>query len=881
MRSFLLFLFIWVIQYTPVIGQAPVDIAQSVMIEANVDADPAQITLSWAADPNATSYRIYRRINLALGWGAPIATLGAGELTWTDTNIQVGIRYEYRVEKQLASALGNGYILSGVAVGAQFYNGLTILVIDDLFEESLAPEIDRLHEDIEDDGWKVIRLYVNRDDSVTAVRTAIKDIYDNNSAPLTCAFLVGKVPIPYSGNIAPDGHTPDHMGAWPCDGYYSELNGNWTDNSVNFAQATDPRNRNIPGDGKFDQNTFPSGLEIAVGRIDFHNMPAFPQSEEELLRRYLNKNHAWRRGQIAVQERGIVQNNFGGLAEGFGQNGWKNFTPMFGKDNVFGLSYRTELQTGSYLWSYGAGPGGPTSVGGITNTNNYVTDSLQTVFTMLFGSYFGDWGYTNNVLRASLASGATLSNAWAGRPNWQFHHMALGESLAFSTLISMNNAGNYQTGFGARSVHMALLGDPTLEMHIMAHPKQLTVVQDQLHANLSWDAVNEAEGYHIYRRAEGEEDFVLLNSEALTEITYTDSCAGSGLITYQVRAVALRESASGSYYNLGSAARADVEMDISALQAASNFEADLYFDRLNMVNLSNYPGTSLWHFGNGDSIEVEAPLNYIYADPGEYTLCLTTSDGCFTDTYCEEIMVVNSLPMVVPEIDDVLCNGGSNGKINLLFVGGTPQLDFMWIGPYMGNPLENIPAGEYLISITSETGKQGTYGPFTVGQPDSLIYSEVINHPSTGQNNGSVMIDVAGGVLPYSYEWCDGSSQSTANGLAAGNCCVTITDFNNCKLEACFDLMETSAVTDIKGIEKWHLYPNPATSNVQVDLIFSQSQKGSLTINSIDGSQLSRYDREGLDWSGILALDNLPAGSYLLMINTAEGVHALPFVKGQ
>jgi hypothetical protein len=881
MRSFLLFLFIWVIQYASLNGQAPVDIAQSVMIEANVEADPAQVTLSWVADPNATSYRIYRRVNLGQGWGASIATLAADDLNWTDTDIQVGVRYEYRVEKILASGSGNGYILTGITVGPQFHNGLAILVIDDLFEMSLAPEIDRLHYDIEDDGWKVVRLYVNREDSVGEVRTAIKEIYDSISAPLTCAFLVGKVPIPYSGNIAPDGHVPDHQGAWPCDGYYSELNGNWTDNSVNFAQATDPRNRNIPGDGKFDQSSFPSGLEIAVGRIDFHNMPAFPQSEEELLRRYLNKNHAWRRGQITVEERGVVQNNFGGLAEGFGQNGWKNFTPMFGKDNVFGLSYRTELQTSSYLWSYGAGPGGPTSVGGITNTTNYVTDSLQTVFTMLFGSYFGDWGYTNNVLRASLASGATLSNAWAGRPNWQFHHMALGESLAFSALISMNNAGNYQTGFGARSVHMALLGDPTLEMHILAHPEQLTVVQNQLHANLSWDAVSEAEGYHIYRRAEGEADFVLLNEEAWPETTYTDSCAGSGLITYQVRAVALRESASGSYYNLGSAARADVDMDISAFQAQSQFELDIYYDRLDLVNLSNYLGSSVWHFGNGDSLEAEVPLNYLYAEEGEYTLCLTTSDGCFTDTYCEDIMVANSLPMVVPEIDAVRCYGEATGKINLLFVGGTPQLDMMWIGPYMGNPLENIPAGEYLISITSETGKQGTFGPFTVSQPDSLAYSEVINHPSTGQNNGSIMVDVTGGIMPYTYLWCDGSSLSMANGLAAGNCCVTVTDANNCKLEACFDLMETSAVTNIKGIEKWHLYPNPATSNIQVDLIFGQSQKGSFTITSIDGSQLSRYDREGRDWSGILTLDHIPAGSYLLMINTGEGTHALPFVKGQ
>ena len=60
--------------------------------------------------------------------------------------------------------------------------------------------------------------------------------------------LLGHVPVPYSGSINPDG-PPDHFGAWATDAYYAELNGAWTDTSVNTTVASRAENRNIPGDG--------------------------------------------------------------------------------------------------------------------------------------------------------------------------------------------------------------------------------------------------------------------------------------------------------------------------------------------------------------------------------------------------------------------------------------------------------------------------------------------------------------------------------------------------------------------------------------------------------------------------------------------------------
>ena len=97
---------------------------------------------------------------------------------------------------------------------------------------------------------------------------------------------------------------------------------------------------------------------------------------------------------------------------------------------MFALDWFSTLATQSYLWGYGCGGGSFTGAGGVGSTADFAATDTQVVFTMLFGSYFGDWDTTDNFLRAPLATSTYgLSDAWAGRPAWYFHPMGLGETL--------------------------------------------------------------------------------------------------------------------------------------------------------------------------------------------------------------------------------------------------------------------------------------------------------------------------------------------------------------------------------------------------------------------------------------------------------------------
>ncbi|MDB6123470.1 MAG: hypothetical protein JWQ71_2463 [Pedosphaera sp.] len=544
----------------------PVDYV--VPTSAQVQVTPPKIILSWPADIDARAFNIYRKTITDTSWGNAIAVLPANATSYVDTNVIVGNAYEYQIEEPTdyfpypngnASEwkIAYGYIYAGIQSALTEDRGKVILIVDNSHSTSLSSELTRLQQDLVGDGWTVLRHDVSPSASVVSVKALIQ--VDYNADPnVKAVFLFGHVPVPYSGDLNPDGHS-DHKGAWPADAYYGEMNSTWTDSSANDSNAQDSRNFNIPGDGKFDHSVLPSNVELQVGRVDLYDLPAFlPKTDVDLLRQYLNKDHNFRLGNLSVQRRGLLCDNFGELdGESPAASAWRNFAPLFGPAAPTIISagqYFSTLGSQDYLWSYGCGPGGPDFAQGIGNTGDFASTDVRTVFTMLFGSYFGDWDQTDDFLRAPLASTTYgLTCTWAGFPHWAFHPMALGQTIGYSTLISQNNTvpGLYKSfvNSSAHMVHMALMGDPTLRMHPVKPPTSVTGTSTS-GVILSWtSSADTVQGYHVYRSPNATGPFTRLTSSLLTNTSYTDTSALSGSYTYMVRAVKLETSGSGTYFN--------------------------------------------------------------------------------------------------------------------------------------------------------------------------------------------------------------------------------------------------------------------------------------------------------------------------------------------
>ncbi|MFZ1946369.1 MAG: FlgD immunoglobulin-like domain containing protein, partial [bacterium] len=444
-----------------------------------------------------------------------------------------------------------GHILAGIRYPAPDSLGTVLLLVDESVASPLSAEIERLELDMIRDGRRVERRSVSADATVPEVKSLI--VSECQSDPtISTLFLLGSIAIPYSGDVR--GAHANEFGAWAADTYYGELDGVWTDSVVNNTSASRIENHNVPGDGKFDQTYLPSPVELQVGRVDLSNLPAFPEGEVELLRRYLNKDHAYRSGQVLVPRRGLIKDGTGEMSgTAYACTAWRNYTAMFGPSSLNVGLWLPALETNPYLCAFGSGAGSFTSCAMVISTNDYVTKTIYAVFQMLMGSYFGEWDATDNLMRASLASaGYGLACFWAGHPAWHLHHMALGYPIGYSARLTQNNHTDYMIGYGGMQTSIALMGDPTIRLHTVKPPAGLSLAcLGDGSIGLTWGApADSVLGYHVYRAGDVRGDFARLTGEPIADTTFSDWSPLPGSNTYMVRAVRLEATGSGTYLNL-------------------------------------------------------------------------------------------------------------------------------------------------------------------------------------------------------------------------------------------------------------------------------------------------------------------------------------------
>jgi hypothetical protein len=533
----------------------------AVQITATTQVSPPSITLKWKRIPYGTPvYGIYKKTKTATAWGTAIATISTGDTTYTDNSVIVDSAYEYMVYTTGSTLLvtPTGYIYAGIKAPAIHNRGALVLLVDSTFTDSCAAELSNVMRDINGDGWQVIRHDLSRTLKDTAIKSIIKKDY-TNIPNVKSVLILGHLAVPYSGDLNPDAH-PDHKGAWPADVYYGSMTGTWDDVFVNNIVSANPLNRNIPLDGKWDNDLVPSPVQLQVSRVDFNNMPAFAATEVQMMRRYLKKAHTYKMDSLNVRHRAIVRDNFGIMApagEAFAANGFRNFSPLVSFDSIYNLPFIATLADSSYQWAYGCGGGSYTSASGIGTTTDIASaGAVHAIFTMLFGSYFGDWNYQNNFLRAPLcADTPALTSCWAGRPNWFLHHMALGEHIGFGTRLTNNNnpAVYIPANYAAGGVHVALMGDLSLRTEYVKQATNINATPVPLNgANITWAASPDAGviGYYVYR-TDSLWGYYQKISPMVTTLSFEDTVGTNGLKYYMVRPVKLQTTPSGSYYNLG------------------------------------------------------------------------------------------------------------------------------------------------------------------------------------------------------------------------------------------------------------------------------------------------------------------------------------------
>lgn len=431
--------------------------------------------------------------------------------------------------------LATAYISSRYDMPAEALstNRKVLILTDYQTRSSLITSMNRLIDDLQREGWVVDFKGAPAGSTPKELKKMIYTSFnDSIRGKLTHVLIVGDLSYAMSGGYSipgsvgpPDAH-PEHGGAWASDAYYADVETSpgidaeyqWTDYSVDIPLsefAIRQENVNIPGDGKFDQSLIPTDLDLCVGRIDMRRLKTFGvgsdnrKRELELIEKYLDRNHSYRIRDFEPPFRALIDDNFGmfvhveqGLiiTEAFAASGWRSFSSIVGAENVFYGDWIPDtltqslpsLQTHPSLFAYACGGGSYDAAMGVGTVRDFEKNSLNAVFTLLFGSYFGDVWSEDNFMRAALAAdGWVLTCGWSGRPHWFLHTMASGETIGECQRMSANNAGEYigatqydpnsmtwsSYSAGIRSVSNLLLGDPTLTLQGPMLTGELSIVQ--------------------------------------------------------------------------------------------------------------------------------------------------------------------------------------------------------------------------------------------------------------------------------------------------------------------------------------------------------------------------------------------------------------------
>ena len=263
---------------------------------------------------------------------------------------------------------------------------------------------------------------------------------------------------------------------------------------------------------------------------------------------------------------------------------------------------------------------------------------------------------------------------------------------------------------------------------------------------------------------------------------------------------------------------------------------------------------------NGQII-TETTINNL--PPGVYELVAEDEEACrfpSTITITEPLLLE---AFVVDPQSSTLCNGSSDGSIELTVQGGTgDDYTFQWTNGAgsMQNP-DNLSAGVYDVTVTDENGCTATES-VTITEPDAIALSATPSPASCSNTaDGAIEISFTGGTGELEYDWNNGQfTDQNIEDLQPGNYSLVVTDQNGC-----------NGTIDVT-VEA----PSPVTINLADVSDFNgfntscnESEDGSITVSAEGGN--GGYSYAWADGTNGPTISEIGQGNYSVIVTDQEG----------
>jgi arylsulfatase A-like enzyme len=188
------------------------------------------------------------------------------------------------------------------------------------------------------------------------------------------------------------------------------------------------------------------------------------------------------------------------------------------------------------------------------------------------------------------------------------------------------------------------------------------------------------------------------------------------------------------------------------------------------INYGTAPFSFLWNNG----LTVQNPNGLV---AGNYVVTVTDANGCTTITTTN---ITQSNTIAVSANESNASCGQSNGTISLSVNGGLEPFNYSWNTGNSMKDLSNLAAGTYSVTITDANNCTKIYAASISNTNAATANLTATPVTCFGNANGSLNLQIIGGIAPLTFQWNDGSTQQNRIDLAVGNYIVTILDGNGC-----------------------------------------------------------------------------------------------------
>ncbi|MBO7134083.1 MAG: gliding motility-associated C-terminal domain-containing protein [Bacteroidales bacterium] len=188
-----------------------------------------------------------------------------------------------------------------------------------------------------------------------------------------------------------------------------------------------------------------------------------------------------------------------------------------------------------------------------------------------------------------------------------------------------------------------------------------------------------------------------------------------------------------------------------------------------------------WTASNGTSVGNTPTFETTLHETTTYSVYVVDSHECQSNT---ETFTITVSPQMV--IDSMIlvhntCFGSCDGSAEIVMHGGLQPFQYMWGSDnyvYRG-----LCAGLYTVTVVDNIGcNVNTY--FIIDEPSQMFSTTMTTAASCGNiADGTALINVQGGVPPYSYLWPSGETTHNITAIP-GEYVVTVTDDHDCRIES-------------------------------------------------------------------------------------------------